>query len=213
MYTGVSAFTKRHTMPNFGIPSTSPNHARSAHATSTSPKRAETYPSTIEGLNIARNKKLIDNLLSKIDPETTPPSSESGSEPSDTSNVAQSLQANQIHDLGCEEWPVPIFFLDQIGPPPRELDLIPGDLEGSPKLFENIQPKDIEDNETNDYGRMAEDVGSIPPPSLSFGPMSGPYFKVTHSDSGIGSSTRSSKQGPHSTMGSSYRNAPSKRGM
>ncbi|KAF8426244.1 hypothetical protein EV426DRAFT_641186 [Tirmania nivea] len=209
MYTGNSAFTKRHTTPDFGMSPISPSFhpARSAHPVSTSPKRAETYPSIIAGLNIARSKKLIDNLLSKFDPETTPPSSESGSEPSDTRNVAQSLQVNSITDLGCDEWPVPTFFLDNISPPPGELDrsdnLIPEDPVGSTKPFGNIQSKVIEDNETNDYCSMSEDVDSVPPLNSSFGSKSGPYFKVSYSDSGIGSST---------IVGSSYRHTLSKRG-
>ena len=197
MHTGDSAFTKRHTIPGSGISAISPNshNSRSAHSVSTSPKRAETYPSTIEGLNIARNKKLIDNILSKFDPETTPPSSERGSEPSDTSNVTQSLQVN----LGCEECPVPMFFLSL----DRADDLT---LEGSHKHFESIQPKDIGSNEINGCCNMAEGVDSVSPPNPSFGSRS--YFKMTHSDSGIGSSTMSIRQGPHS-----YRHTKSNRGM
>jgi len=193
-------------MPDFGISPTSSNslYACPAHPVSTSPKRAETLPTTIEGLNIARNKKLLDGLLSKIDPEATPPSSERGSEPSsDTSEVAQSLQVNPITDLGCE-WPVPRFFLDQISPPPEP--------NGRLKPFGNIQSKDIEDNEINDYCSIAEDVDSVPVLGFPFNQTPGPYFKVTHSDSGIGSSTESYKPGPNS-VAESYKHAPSNKGM
>ena len=215
-YTGDSAITKRHTMPGFDISSTPPNshYAGPAHPISTSPKRAETYLSTIEGLNIARNKKLIAGLLSKIDPGTTPPSPGRGSEPSsDTSNVAQSLQVgNPITDMVFAEWPVPRFFLDQIPPSPEAGpadDLTLEDSEG-PKPVGNIQSKDIEDNEISGH---CENAGSVPPLNHSYSPKLEQYFKVTHSDSGFGSSTKSYRPGPYSAVGSSHRHIPSKKGM
>lgn len=214
-----SASPKRHTMPNIGLSSISPNSHLAGCATqltSTSPKRAGTYPSAIEGLNIARSRKLIDTLLSKIDPGTTSISSDNGSEISDTNNVAQSLQVDPITDLACDEWPVPTFFLDHIeGPTPPQLDHADGPTphnpERSSRAIANSQSKHIEDNETNDYCSMLEDQDSVPPLNAAFGAKPGPYFKVTHSDSGIGSSTMSYRHGPQSNMGSSYRHSQSRR--
>ncbi|RPB24714.1 hypothetical protein L211DRAFT_867611 [Terfezia boudieri ATCC MYA-4762] len=198
-----SAFTKRHTMPESGIYSTSPNshHARPTHP---SPKRAETLPSTIEVSNIARNKKRIAGLLSKIEPA---PSSERGNEPFLDRNVAQSPQVNPMIDMECEEWPVPTFFLDQIGPPPaleldRADDLTPEDPEGSPKCFGNTQSNNIDDNKFNN--NMPEVLHSV----LHLGP----YVKVTPSDSGIGSSTKSYGPGPTSVVESLYRHTSSNKG-
>jgi len=209
MFAGDFAFTKHHTMPGFGISPSTPN-SRHASSAPTSPKRAETYPSTTEG-SVARNQKRINDLLSRFDPVTTPPPRESGGELSDTRSVAQSLQVTE-----SDEWPVPTFFLDQIDSTPPKLDhaddLIPEDLGGSPKFFGNIQSKYTEDNETNDYCSMAEDVDSVPPLNSSFRSKPGPYSKVTHSDSGIGSTIMSYRQGPQSNMGSSHRYTLSKKG-